>query len=277
MKCPKCGNEQETGAFCTECGSPMNQERTPAAQQSNAYGYGSSVPNNQVPKKEPFYTKTWLIVIACLFLPPIGIILMWIAKKPKKMILRIILTVILALYTIGSVTNKTSENSTEQTTDSTVTQETTNNIDTSNSQNTEASDSQEVSEAQEETTITPDEYKSQCQEVSYNDIMRNPDQYIGQKFKITAKIIVASQKWSTGTYYKAYTDDGSGMYLDKMVWIFDKRDENANDYIKLLEGDTVTFYGEFNGLQSTRNALNGENGEDFSLDAYYVDIVEEAK
>lgn len=117
---------------------------------------------------------------------------------------------------------------------------------------------EDSSESTEEPQLSRDDYIAQCQEVDYNDIMRNPDQYVGQKYKITVQIFSASEKWSAGTYYKAYTDDGSGSYFDKMVWIFDKRDENSEGYSKILEGDTVTFYGEFNGLQETKNALNGE-------------------
>ena len=40
MKCPRCGNEQTDGAFCTKCGAPMNQNNgynAPQQQQNNNY------------------------------------------------------------------------------------------------------------------------------------------------------------------------------------------------------------------------------------------------
>lgn len=130
----------------------------------------------------------------------------------------------------------------------------------------------------EETTqkINPEEYKAQCVDLDYKEVYRNPDNYKGTKFKVTCQILVASQgSWGSGTYYKAFTDDGSGLYLDNMIWIFDKRDEDSEGYVKLLEKDIVTFYGEFNGLQETKNAFNGEKGEDIALDIYYADLIEQ--
>ena len=125
--------------------------------------------------------------------------------------------------------------------------------------------------------IDPEEYKAECADLVYNDVMRNPDDYIGSKFKVTAQIMQASDGITTGKYYKVFTDDGSGYYFDKMIWVFDKRDEKSEDYVKLLEDDVVTFYGEFNGLQETENSLNGSKGEDMSLDVYYAEIVKEAE
>ena len=107
--------------------------------------------------------------------------------------------------------------------------------------------------------------------------MRNPDDYVGQKFKITVQIFSASDSITNGRYYKAYTDDGSGSYFDKMIWIFDKRDEDSDGYVKLLEEDIVTFYGEFTGLQESENSLTDEKTEDMSLNIYYADIVQEAE
>lgn len=286
MKCPKCGNEQTDGAFCTNCGAPLNQNPNTGynvppqqpnmnnggfqqQQNMNYNGYGQPNPNMypQQPHKEKFYEKSWVIVLACIFLPPLGLALMWIAGKPKDKKVRGVISVILAIITVALFF----PDSDTETKNSTTQEATVDNKDDSKKENSTAKDEQQ------EPTLSPDEYKAQCQDVDYNEIMRNPDQYKGQKFKITVQIFSASSKWSTGTYYKAYTDDGSGSYFDKMVWIFDKRDENADGYTKILEGDTVTFYGEFNGLQETKNALNGEKGEDFALDAYYVDIVKEAQ
>ena len=295
MKCPRCGNEQTDGAFCTKCGAPMNQNNgynAPQQQQNNNHqqpnmnnggyyqqqntnynGYGQPNQNMyQQPRKEKFYEKTWLIVLACIFLPPAGLALIWITGKPKNYKARCIISVILAIITVllffPDSDSKIKDNTAQEaTTKENVTQQ----------DDSSSNDDSATEEEQQEPNISPDEYKAQCQEVNYNDVMRSPDQYVGQKFKITVQIFSASSKWTTGTYYKAYTDNGSGSYFDKMVWIFDKRDENADGYTKVLEGDTVTFYGEFNGLQETKNALNGEKGEDFALDAYYVDIIQEAQ
>ncbi len=50
--------------------------------------------------KVPFWQKTWVVVLACIFIPPAGIALLWIGKK-GGMVLRIILTVILGFYSLA--------------------------------------------------------------------------------------------------------------------------------------------------------------------------------
>lgn len=64
--------------------------------------------------KVPFWQKTWVVVLACIFIPPAGIALLWVGKKGGK-VLRIILTVILGIYSLawlsgafGGGTSKTS-------------------------------------------------------------------------------------------------------------------------------------------------------------------------
>jgi membrane protein involved in colicin uptake len=50
--------------------------------------------------KVPFWQKTWFIVLACIFVPPAGLALLWVAKKGGQT-LRIVLTVILVFYSFG--------------------------------------------------------------------------------------------------------------------------------------------------------------------------------
>ena len=50
--------------------------------------------------KVPFWQKTWVVVLACIFIPPAGLALLWVGKK-GGMVLRIILTVILGFYSLA--------------------------------------------------------------------------------------------------------------------------------------------------------------------------------
>lgn len=67
--------------------------------------------------KVPFWQKTWVVVLACVFIPPAGLALLWVGKK-GVMILRIILTVILAFYSLAWLsvvfTGGTSKTATQQ-------------------------------------------------------------------------------------------------------------------------------------------------------------------
>ncbi|MBC3798460.1 hypothetical protein [Acetobacterium tundrae] len=49
--------------------------------------------------KEPWWQKTWVIVLACVFVPPVGIVLLWVGKKLNDNG-RIFLTIALAIYTM---------------------------------------------------------------------------------------------------------------------------------------------------------------------------------
>lgn len=261
MICPRCGaNNQDGNKFCANCGAQLfNQNYNVPPMQQNYNSYK----NHQ--RKEEFYKKTWVLVLSSIFIPPLGIAFSWMASRPKKMALRILLTILLTISSINFMVAGSLIFDSDSAKQETVI----------NSEENHEPEQEEV--APEEPVLSPEEYKAQCQEISYSDMMRNPDAYIGQKFKVTVKVFSVSHKLSAGTYYKAYTDDGNGYYFDKMIWVFDKRDENADDYVKILDEDIVTFYGEFNGLQETKNALNDEKSEDFALDAYYVDIIQPAE
>lgn len=63
---------------------------------------------------------------------------------------------------------------------------------------------------------TKEDFIASCQEFDYKAIARNPDQYIGQRFKVNVEIFdTFSGAWYADydTYYKAYTDDGSAYIL----------------------------------------------------------------
>ena len=210
-----------------------------------------------------FYELTWVIVLACIFIPPLGIIFLWMSKRPNSGIARVLLTIFLGAYSLpwlaGMIvsTGSKSESSAEEA-------------------SAEEDDSeQEESESEEAKKFTPEELKADCEEFNYKDVMRHPDDYIGKKFKVTAEISYVVDSWGT-KYYKVYDDaDGSGYYSGNMMYMIDKRSEEDDDYIRLLEGDVVTFYGEFTGLSGSKNSITGEKSEEMSLDVYYAELVSE--
>lgn len=113
MNCPRCNTPNPEGSvFCNKCGlqlpPPMQNQNYHQPQQNpqmNQYQYGNPNMGYQMnvsnrPTKIPLYKKTWFIVLMCIFLPPIGIALLWIGKKPVNKIVRIVLTVFLCLWTL---------------------------------------------------------------------------------------------------------------------------------------------------------------------------------
>lgn len=122
------------------------------------------------------------------------------------------------------------------------------------------------------TTLTEDEYKAQCQEYNYKDVLRNPENYIGQKIKITVKISsVHSESSSMPKYYFAYSNDEYDWWFGDRYGIFDYRSE---DDIKLLEDDIINVYGEIADPQETKSLiLNSE--EVFCIDMKYSELISE--
>lgn len=49
--------------------------------------------------KVPWWQKTWVVVLACIFIPPAGLTLLWVNSK-GRLGLRIFLTIILAIYSL---------------------------------------------------------------------------------------------------------------------------------------------------------------------------------
>lgn len=128
----------------------------------------------------------------------------------------------------------------------------------------------ETSEEQEESEY---DYKASCQEYAYKDVLRNPDEYIGERIKVTVKISsVHEESWSNDCkYYFAYSDDGSGWYFENRYGVFDRREEQNP---KLLEDDIITVYGEIAETEETQSLIvNSE--EIFCIDMKYIDFISE--
>lgn len=50
--------------------------------------------------KVPWWQKTWVVVLACIFIPPAGLALLWVGQK-GGMVTRVVLTVILGFYSLA--------------------------------------------------------------------------------------------------------------------------------------------------------------------------------
>lgn len=126
--------------------------------------------------------------------------------------------------------------------------------------------------AEEVIEETEEEYKASCEEYKYKDVLRNPEDYVGKRIKITVKIsTVHEASWLNDTkYYFAYSKSDYGWYGDK-YGIFDKRE---NQGLKLLEDDIITVYGEIADPEYT-TSLIVSGSELFCIDMKYIDFISE--
>lgn len=183
------------------------------------------------------------------------------------------------LTIIGTYVNyNTDENSIENTQIISETE----SVSETESQSADVSSEIESTEKEQETTANSDsqdsekEFKKSCQKFNYKKIARNPDDYVGQNFKVTVQVYsIFEGGLSSQAYMKAFTDDGSDTYWDHMIYIFDDQDEDSDSYLNVLEDDIITVYGTFEGTEDTTNILNGEKSKDIALHMKYAKLIKE--
>lgn len=227
--------------------------------------------------KEKFYQKTWFIVLmllCCCF--PLGLFLMWKYKKFNKPV-RIVITVLFVLAFIGGIFSrgtKSMEDTSESLNNMTST-ETATTVETTTMEETSTLAETTIEETTTAPTISEEDFKSSCQNISYKTILRNPDEYIGQNIVITAKIqqIMQGGFFDDGQYYRLQTDnDGYELYLDDEYFMYDGR---ISDTTKLLQDDIIVVYGEFVGIEKVKRVITKTTDEIPAVKAYYVDIISE--
>ena len=130
-----------------------------------------------------------------------------------------------------------------------------------------------------EPTLSPEEieeeYKASCQEYKYKDVLRNPEDYIGQRIVIEIEISsVHSEDLITPIkYYFGYSKDepDDTYYYGDRYAIFDFRQDKD---LKLLEDDVIIVWGEISSPQETESwIVNSE--EIFCIDMKYVELIGE--
>ena len=112
IKCPECGKEiSDKSKTCINCGYPISEyaselqteEQYVSEQIKENQGkektFSSEIKKtNYAVEKTPFWKRWWFLALMCIFIPPVGIVFLWIAKKPKYTPIRTTLTAFLAIY-----------------------------------------------------------------------------------------------------------------------------------------------------------------------------------
>ena len=118
-------------------------------------------------------------------------------------------------------------------------------------------------------TITPEAYKSQCQDIAYNELARTPDTYKGQYVKFTGEIIQVQESRKSATYRIDVTQNEYGFWEDTVIATFDL----SNSQSRFLEDDIVTFYGQYEGLYTYTSVL-GSSVTIPNITIEYMDLVQ---
>lgn len=120
--------------------------------------------------------------------------------------------------------------------------------------------------------ITLEELKAQCVEYKYKDVLRNPENYIGQYVHVRVRISsVHDASWlNARKYYFAYTKDEYGWYGDR-YGIYDCRESGSQ---KILTDDVIDVWGVIENPEETTSLIvNSE--ELFVIDMLYSELIAE--
>lgn len=262
INCRECGKEvSDLADKCPNCGAPIKIVQP--------------VPQIAVP--QPKKKNSTLGVLALIFsiLGPlflVGIILSIIdlcRKDGCKKTLSIIALVICGVWilAVGGSSNKEDEPNSP------------NNVVTEGQK--PESTTKPTTEPKEETTPEPEkimeskeDFINSCQEYSYKDLARNPDDYIGSRIVLEVKIeqIVQGGFLDNNEYYRVYTNDEYDWWMGDEYFMNDKR---VDDDTRLLEDDIIRIYGEYAGTQEVKRALTGTKEYVPSINAYYIELIAE--
>ena len=214
-KCPDC-ECFFAGENCPLCGKVCPEEmragnRKPPKKEKRHRTSGS----HRVTFVE-WYHSWWFIVIACLFMPLVGIILLATSphEKRKKITFIVLACIYLVISTYGL--------------------------------STIIGGAADIVNPPVNTRLSQEEYIAKCEDVSVDDVWRSPVQYKDKYVKLTVEISSSFEDIDSYTYFDGYDRyyvcriDGT----DKYILIFDCIQSGVSNFAK---GDIVTVYGEGGG------------------------------
>lgn len=137
-----------------------------------------------------------------------------------------------------------------------------NEADTANN-NTSASD----------TTISKDDFIASCQEYTYTEIARDPENYKGNNAKFKGQVIQVQESGNDVVLRVNITAeenefaDGGYLYEDTIYVEYTKKDENES---RILEDDIITIYGTLDGIMTYESIM----GEEISIPSVLAEYIE---
>ncbi len=117
---------------------------------------------------------------------------------------------------------------------------------------------EEVADSGED--ISEEEYKSLCEILDYEDILRNPDNNDGKYCKVEGTVEQIVEGWFDS--FTIYVTDYNG---NKWGCVYSYKDGES----RILEGDSVVMYGECKGTDTTETIL----GEQVTLPRVDIEYI----
>ena len=126
----------------------------------------------------------------------------------------------------------------------------------------------------EETTQSKEDFINSCQEYTYKEIARNPNDYKGKHAKFTGEVIQVVEDGDSValrvniTAEEASWEESGYTYSDTIYVEYTRKSENES---RILEDDIITLYGTLNGLMDYSSVLGRQVSCPYLL-AEYIEI-----
>ena len=121
-------------------------------------------------------------------------------------------------------------------------------------------------------TMSEEEYKNSCQEISSDTLTRESENRIGEKVKITGKVFQVV--YDEGEYYSQYLVSTKledyysfSEYMGGNIYVEYDRGDNP----KILEDDVITIYGEIKE-DYTYETVSGASQTVPQITGYYIEL-----
>ncbi len=115
------------------------------------------------------------------------------------------------------------------------------------------------------TTVDVDAYKASCASYSYEELARNPDNYVGQRIVLRGEVVQVMEDSGSVTLRVDVTQ-GTYIWTDTVLALYDHKDGES----RILEDDIITMYGTFYGLYTYETVL----GANVTVPMMFVEYVD---
>lgn len=118
------------------------------------------------------------------------------------------------------------------------------------------------------TSETPEDFKDSCESISYDNLARNPDDYLMKRIKFYGRVVQVVEGSSGSLVLRVnVTNDGYGYYDDTVYVYYTYKTGESH----ILEDDMINMYGYSGGLY-TYETVMGNNITIPLLYAEYIDV-----
>lgn len=120
-----------------------------------------------------------------------------------------------------------------------------------------------------------DTYITKCQQVTFEELARNPEIHKGNDYYIKGKVMQVQESYDDVTLLVYITENQieyiEESYFEDAIYVTYEYESNSED--RILEGDIITIYGECKGSKTYTTVLGSSNTVPY-INALYIDINE---